>query len=62
MFGPEEGDDPKVDSARDYKKQGQKEFNFLYAGPPIKIKRGFQKLTQAMKDEEAALKSPTNTD
>ena len=39
-------DDRLTDNSKqEYKKQAQKEFNFLYNGPPIKIKRGFEKLT-----------------
>ena len=43
-----EGEEDRIqDNGKDFKKIVPKEFNFLYNGPPIKIKRGFEKLTLA---------------
>jgi len=46
-----EEDDRLKDTRDDIKPQKAKEFNFIYNGPPIKVKRGFEKLTQAQKSE-----------
>ena len=54
----EEEDRPK-DTRDEIKPQKAKEFNFIYNGPPIKVKRGFEKLTQAQKSERE-LKSDEN--
>jgi malate/lactate dehydrogenase len=49
-----EGEDDRLTekSLIEYKKEKTKEFNFIYNGPPIKIKRGFEKVTEAQRREK----------
>ena len=50
MRTAEETDDRlKSENEREYKKNNQKEFHYIYDGPPIKVKRGVERVTAAQR-------------
>ena len=50
MRAADETDDRlKSENEREYKKNNQKEFHYIYDGPPIKVKRGVERVTAAQR-------------